>query len=104
MKIFVNFTFQSGSIQIIIVYVSRSCLCNFTFQSGSIQMETRLTIVLSIVTLHSNLVLFKWVRRLQIRFICATFTFQSGSIQIGADNSQRAYIEHFTFQSGSIQM
>ena len=39
MKRFVNFTFQSGSIQIRCAYGEKACGRDFTFQSGSIQMN-----------------------------------------------------------------
>ena len=56
---FINFTFQSGSIQITQLQKKYNELLTFTFQSGSIQMTLNGTKVQSITTLHSNLVLFK---------------------------------------------
>ena len=79
---FVIFTFQSGSIQIILKVLSPSFPIIFTFQSGSIQ----------IMGLPQQL------ERLRI------FTFQSGSIQIIIDKFGEVYYANFTFQSGSIQM
>ena len=56
-----NFTFQSGSIQMILIIFIYSEVNIFTFQSGSIQMNYTDLIRFINITLHSNLVLFKWI-------------------------------------------
>ena len=53
------FTFQSGYIQIIKLYVSRTRICYFTFQSGYIQISPSYRRFYPILSLHSNLVIFK---------------------------------------------
>ena len=53
------FTFQSGSIQIVLIIFSLLGPVNFTFQSGSIQMLTQGQMLKYVCSLHSNLVLFK---------------------------------------------
>ena len=120
-----NFTFQSGSIQIIPILLNRTYLnplhsnlvlfkfnislvhfgnfILFTFQSGSIQINLAPPLMLSGSALHSNLVLFKYeVGKLLVKR--NTFTFQSGSIQMQRWQSSNSYRQDFTFQSGSIQM
>ena len=77
-----HFTFQSGSIQMIIANKNFHITKNFTFQSGSIQIRT------------SRERLAK----------TQSFTFQSGSIQIMREREIEEYLRLFTFQSGSIQM
>ena len=67
------FTFQSGSIQIRTAFEFQKGFGVFTFQSGSIQI---------FLSLHSNLVLFKWGKGKNTIFDAINFTFQSGSIQI----------------------
>ena len=77
-----TFTFQSGSIQIVInCYIFRFFLF-FTFQSGSIQMFVYYYMLIDLKTLHSNLVLFKSFSGQLIYRSERVFTFQSGSIQI----------------------
>ena len=98
----------------------------FTFQSGYIQILSCYPLGLSLSTLHSNLVIFKWYTlRLDVwetytlhsnlvifkfkggaRFNIAVdnFTFQSGYIQIKIDCSVGFCGLTFTFQSGYIQM
>ena len=56
------FTFQSGSIQMICPKLSCIDLSHFTFQSGSIQILKVLGLLpFFLVALHSNLVLFKYL-------------------------------------------
>ena len=54
----------------------------FTFQSGSIQIVCLIETNLNLMSLHSNLVLFKLIRNACSSMSPPTFTFQSGSIQI----------------------
>ena len=54
-----GFTFQSGSIQILLVSILSMTLPSFTFQSGSIQILNTIFDWSRFVPLHSNLVLFK---------------------------------------------
>ena len=56
-----NFTFQSGSIQMPLACQSLTFQPSFTFQSGSIQIILCDGLLLPKYTLHSNLVLFKWI-------------------------------------------
>ena len=60
---FVIFTFQSGSIQIFLHLPLLYSIFTFTFQSGSIQMELHFYIKYPCQSLHSNLVLFKFFSR-----------------------------------------
>ena len=57
-----NFTFQSGYIQIKGEMQTGQIYINFTFQSGYIQIITTLGKVVDIMSLHSNLVIFKFFR------------------------------------------
>ena len=57
----VTFTFQSGYIQIISVDGLPVMSIVFTFQSGYIQIQPQLHMFYQQNTLHSNLVIFKWV-------------------------------------------
>ena len=57
--LFLHFTFQSGSIQILLSLMLSFNILFFTFQSGSIQMLTNTQIQRQTLSLHSNLVLFK---------------------------------------------
>ena len=54
-----HFTFQSGSIQIFSNNIFALSDYTFTFQSGSIQMLFNRSVKFFILSLHSNLVLFK---------------------------------------------
>ena len=54
-----TFTFQSGSIQIFQTLPHLYPIFTFTFQSGSIQMTSSKLSKQFLITLHSNLVLFK---------------------------------------------
>ena len=77
-----NFTFQSGYIQIKGEMQTGQIYINFTFQSGYIQIITTLGKVVDIMSLHSNLVIFKLeLKKYSISFKYI-FTFQSGYIQI----------------------
>ena len=60
---------------------------NFTFQSGSIQMRSITLLKLPLRTLHSNLVLFKYLVLFKFQMLPIYFTFQSGSIQINPQTS-----------------
>ena len=55
---------------------------DFTFQSGSIQMVQVSAVRWEDLPLHSNLVLFKFCDFHSHRLQAYTFTFQSGSIQM----------------------
>ena len=98
---------------------------NFTFQSGYIQIMSGLILKTSYKTLHSNLVIFKFLIFIinslaNILYIpiwlysnfaglCRreqtyNFTFQSGYIQISLNISFRVVTKFFTFQSGYIQI
>ena len=55
-------------------------------------------------SLHSNLVLFKWVGYTEKDTRDKIFTFQSGSIQMMSLDGLLLLRLNFTFQSGSIQM
>ena len=77
----------------------------FTFQSGSIQIVCLIETNLNLMSLHSNLVLFKLIRNACSSMSPPTFTFQSGSIQIRTLFLKNTiFAIFFTFQSGSIQM
>ena len=100
-----NFTFQSGSIQMILIIFIYSEVNIFTFQSGSIQIyQPEASVEPYYAALHSNLVLFKWWVLQQWKLYNFNFTFQSGSIQMVYFKTWRLGNLHFTFQSGSIQI
>ena len=103
-KFYTAFTFQSGSIQMFYGYKRRSRYWYFTFQSGSIQICFRKKPIQSFFSLHSNLVLFKWICTTGDVITALGFTFQSGSIQIIMVKLFIININSFTFQSGSIQI
>ena len=104
-KDIISFTFQSGSIQIMLFWQMEYTLMllyiPIWFYSNSIR---RYRVFSRGRTLHSNLVLFKWPRKWLILESLRIFTFQSGSIQIRAKRLYCRTIWNFTFQSGSIQM
>ena len=54
-----DFTFQSGYIQMMIYHPQYNQLLLFTFQSGYIQILIALAIATAVMSLHSNLVIFK---------------------------------------------
>ena len=56
------------------------------------------------LSLHSNLVLFKCLIEIQSLLVHLCFTFQSGSIQMESYNEYVENFLNFTFQSGSIQI
>ena len=62
--VLIIFTFQSGSIQIISGNATDAAVKAFTFQSGSIQMKIVISLRLTRASLHSNLVLFKYLQNL----------------------------------------
>ena len=53
------FTFQSGYIQMHMQKFVSNQVINFTFQSGYIQMRMKKTSIQILRSLHSNLVIFK---------------------------------------------
>ena len=53
------FTFQSGYIQMVFVRKKLLTLYGFTFQSGYIQIVFCPLTIVHLITLHSNLVIFK---------------------------------------------
>ena len=58
------FTFQSGDIQIDRIVTTVDIRKAFTFQSGDIQIRSRVIKNKAINDLHSNLVIFKFVKPL----------------------------------------
>ena len=98
----------------------------FTFQSGYIQIDFCHPLSMTILSLHSNLVIFKFektdgtsynlssLHSNLVIFKCypgglaaigeAIFTFQSGYIQINTAPYTQEISVPFTFQSGYIQM
>ena len=76
----------------------------FTFQSGYIQMTSSKLSRQFLITLHSNLVIFKLNSKSSEPVNVNCFTFQSGYIQIGSGIGGAVGGIPFTFQSGYIQM
>ena len=63
------FTFQSGYIQIVTIPYAVLANVAFTFQSGYIQIKTVLDRMYYTNTLHSNLVIFKWIIKPKIQWL-----------------------------------
>ena len=97
------FTFQSGSIQMDEALASAYVEKTFTFQSGSIQICFDPANASKLMTLHSNLVLFKWpwmVRKYRVSRLYIPIWFYSNP----CSSIKTAFNVFFTFQSGSIQI
>ena len=101
---FVIFTFQSGSIQIILKVLSPSFPIIFTFQSGSIQIiiDKFGEVYYANFTFQSGSIQMGWIlwKREVIRFLYIPIWFYS--------NLNKSILfppfKNFTFQSGSIQI
>ena len=121
----VNFTFQSGSIQMVKREIQVCLVQCFTFQSGSIQIGDNTDAKSPVISLHSNLVLFKCRSRrcagttgIPLHSNLVLFKFCPGAdfiIQVSlyipiwfySNEASTIFIflkSSFTFQSGSIQM